>query len=165
MISMFNNRHSLFGIALVTVLAGCTSALSQQPPATPAPAAQAEPTAAAPTATAPAAQAEPPATAPPATAPPARVAPRDERRPTQTSRSSTAARAAADRALSDLAQKLGISQTSIEVLGVQPHYDAPSRAGDAGQLAGWNIRLGVGQDVYLYQVDARGALKQLPTRP
>jgi hypothetical protein len=133
---MFNHPQYIFSFAMITLLAGCAVAPSQ---ATVLPTAQ------------------------PATALAAPVAPRDER-PTQSANPSVAARAAADRALSDLAQDLGVSPAMIEVLGVQPRYGASTRSDSTGPPDGWNIRLGVGEDVYLYQVDARGTLKRVPAR-
>ena len=134
---MFSYRLSIFGIVMITLLAGCA-----------APAAQSQATAG--------------PTAPPVRPPPTAIAPRDERRPAAPS--SDAARAAADRALVDLAQRLGVSQAEIEVLGVQPIYRGSSNTDSAGASNGWRVRLGVTGNEYLYQVDARGALKRLPGR-
>jgi hypothetical protein len=136
---MLIRRHSIFNIAMITLLAGCALAPAAQPRA------------AAETATA------------PVPTPPADIAPRDERRRMATAQPSDAARAA-DRARADLGQQLGISQAEIELLGVQPEYGASGKSDTAGAPNGWRIRLGVAGDVYLYQVDARGTLKRLPGR-
>src|SRR4029079_2577667 len=100
----------------------------------------------------------------PASTPSADVAALDERSSTRVPSDAAAARAATDRARADLAQELGVAQSTIEVLGVQPRYGASTTSDNAGPPNGWNIRLGVGENVYLYQVDGRGALKQVPVR-
>jgi len=137
---MFNYWHYVLSIAMLTLLASCTAAPAARSPAPAVPTEQL------------------------ASSPSAEVAARDERRTKQPAQPSAAARAAADRALADLAQELGVSQSTIEVLGVQPRYGASTRSDSAGPPDGWTIRLGVGQDVYLYQIDAHGTLKRLPAR-
>ncbi|HEU5099216.1 MAG TPA: hypothetical protein VFU22_09365 [Roseiflexaceae bacterium] len=137
---MFSYRLHIFSIAMITLLASCTAGQAAQPQATGGTATQ------------------------PVRSPPAGIAPRDDRRHTATASLSEAARAAADRALADLAHQLGISQTEIEVLGVQPEYRVSSNRDSAGTLNGWRIRLGVSGTVYLYEIDARGALKKLSGR-
>jgi hypothetical protein len=137
---MFNYRYCVFSIAMITLLAGCATAPATRSQALAVPTEQ------------------------PTSTPLAEVAARDERRPTQTAKLSAAAHAAADRALADLAHELGVSQSTIEILGVQPRYGASTTSDSAGPPDGWHIRLGVGTDVYLYQVDARGVLKRLPAR-
>lgn len=177
---MIHYQHSIFGILMITFLAGCTAVPSARPQAlvveptpasspsateptqSPAPAATlAQPTRS-PSTVVPAQSPAPAATSTPASAPSAAVAARDERRSTPAAEPSAAARAATDRARSDLARELGVAQSTIEVLGVQPRYGASTKSDSAGPPDGWSIRLGLGEDVYLYLVDAHGALKRVP---
>jgi hypothetical protein len=137
---MFVDRLFISNIAMITLLAGCALVPAAQPQVTAA------------TAT------------PPARTPQAAIAPRDDRRRTAQATLSDAGRAAADLALADLAQQLGVSQAQIEVLGVQPEYGAAGKSDRAATSNGWRIRLAVAQDVYHYQVDARGVLKRLAGR-
>jgi len=105
-------------------------------------------------------QPKPAATQPQAT--PASIAPAVGSEKTPAANSSPAAQRAAELARADLAQRLGVDTTAIELLGVEQRWKPTGASDSAGQANGWSIDLAVGAKRYRYQVDAQGQLRRLP---
>jgi CO/xanthine dehydrogenase Mo-binding subunit len=105
-------------------------------------------------------QPQPSATEPRAIA--ANIAPAVDSEKAPAASSSPAAQRAAELARADLARRLGVDTTEIELLGVQQRWKPTGASDTAGQANGWSIDLAVGAKRYRYQVEAHGQLRRLP---